>query len=425
MMGKRHLIFYGAGRQAQYLFSGGMTGYQQFPVPSLEDGVCFADADKRKYQKHFLGLPVMSIEDALERYPDADIYVALGFPAKYMVFGFLTEELCISPERILNYEQVEKYASCEYLQGYLLIQREELGFCFDSFGRNKPPIVKKQSDTETSIDRFIKEKTSLIKQVREGQDGHPCAGCRDIRVRYWPNEYRIRHLNFYDYRGCNIQCSYCDVKKTIAEAKRPSEVFNYVKFIDYLNESGLIEEDFRCDIQPGEITVHPYKNEILSAVKLYPNVFFTNALIYDQGIAEILENGLSYVYVSVDAGTRETFSSIKGIDAFERVCRNIREYSKHGTVELKYIILPGINDNYQDMYGFIQLCESIQVQNVMISRNYHGWQTISNEQLQFTIEMYEALMGKSIPVSIPAWQYSDEENKRITDTLKEKGIERY
>lgn len=395
------------------------------PVPALKDGVCFADADKQKWSAPFLGLPVMHITQALERFPDADIYVSLAFPAKYSVLGYLTEELHIPKERILNYEPVEKYASCEYLQGYLLIKNDGLGFCFNNFGRNLPPNIPSGADNESALQNFSAVRDRLIDGIRSGAQDNPCAGCRDVRVRYWPKQCHIKHLYVDDYSGCNIHCCYCTVSKPLSSAKKPPAEFDYVSFIHYLESTGQTEEDFRCDVLPGEITVHPRCEEILQAVRPYPNVFFSNAIVFNHTIAEILDRGLSYIYVSMDAGTPETFAKIKGIDAFKQVCGNLKEYSRHGPIELKYIVLPGINDTQADAKGFVELCKDVNAQNVMLSRNYHGWAEIDDHQLAFTVDLYSSLIEARVLVSIPAWQYSAAENQRIQKAVEEKGYQRF
>ncbi len=163
----------------------------------------------------------------------------------------------------------------------------------------------------------------------------------------------------------------------------------------------------------------------MQAVRPYPNVFFSNAIVFNHTIAEILDRGLSYIYVSMDAGTPETFAKIKGIDAFKQVCGNLKEYSRHGPIELKYIVLPGINDTQADAKGFVELCKDVNAQNVMLSRNYHGWAEIDDHQLAFTVDLYSSLIEARVLVSIPAWQYSAAENQRIQKAVEEKGYQRF
>ncbi|MDR1559957.1 MAG: hypothetical protein LBS84_09730 [Clostridiales bacterium] len=58
------MIFYGAGARAAEILA----------ADPLRNGVCFADADTSKQGGIYLGLPVLSPEDALAKYELADIY---------------------------------------------------------------------------------------------------------------------------------------------------------------------------------------------------------------------------------------------------------------------------------------------------------------------------------------------------------------
>ncbi len=60
------------------------------------------------------------------------------------------------------------------------------------------------------------------------------------------------------------------------------------------------------------------------------------------------------VEVSIDAGTRDTYTQVKGKDALGRVIDNIARYREHGQVNLKYI---GGSNNLgdDDIEGFVKL----------------------------------------------------------------------
>lgn len=66
--------------------------------------------------------------------------------------------------------------------------------------------------------------------------------------------------------------------------------------------------------------------------------FYTNVEIYSDEIAEFLRTGNSTVNISLDSGTPETFSIVKGRNSFDKVLSTIENYAKVGNVELKYII---------------------------------------------------------------------------------------
>lgn len=82
--------------------------------------------------------------------------------------------------------------------------------------------------------------------------------------------------------------------------------------------------------------------------------------------------GKAAINVSLDCGTRETFRKIKGVDAFERVVQNLISYSVSASkaIDLKYIFLPGINDNMSDVDGFIDIVGKCNARTVVISSDY-------------------------------------------------------
>ena len=48
---------------------------------------------------------------------------------------------------------------------------------------------------------------------------------------------------------------------------------------------------------------------------------------------------------------------LSGLSRAYKVSENLREYAKHGPVELKYILLDGVNDSLADFEGFCKLAD--------------------------------------------------------------------
>ena len=69
------------------------------------------------------------------------------------------------------------------------------------------------------------------------------------------------------------------------------------------------------------------------------------------------------INVSLDAGTSCTFAKIKGGGWFEKVLQNLEKYSSTGgSLELKYILLEGINDNEAEINSFISIATKLTKQ---------------------------------------------------------------
>ncbi len=99
----------------------------------------------------------------------------------------------------------------------------------------------------------------------------------------------------------------------------------------------------------------------------------TNAIIYNKIINKAINSNInSNTTISIDSGKRETYKQIKNVDEFDNVVFNIQKYlknSKHRkeNIFIKYILLNKINDNYDEINAWFDLCEKIGVRTIFPS----------------------------------------------------------
>jgi len=127
----------------------------------------------------------------------------------------------------------------------------------------------------------------------------------------------------------------------------------------YVSEN-INDRDLELQFSTGEIMVHPNRGKIIEMFGGYRTLLFTNAAIYSEQLAALMEQGLLTIMTSMDCGTPETFQRIKSVDCFDVVCANLTRYAATGgCVVLKYIMLPGINDSEPETDGFIELAAKL------------------------------------------------------------------
>ena len=75
------IIFYGAGKFAE----------ENIDIWKMQGitPVCFADGDGNKHGKQIKGVTVLSLDEALVQWPEADVYVTVGVDALGRVTDFL------------------------------------------------------------------------------------------------------------------------------------------------------------------------------------------------------------------------------------------------------------------------------------------------------------------------------------------------
>lgn len=285
----------------------------------------------------------------------------------------------IPETRILNYEPLVRKKGCLYAEKLFYADerydsakklRRECHVC-DETPRRIPSM---QFHTYDSLSKdFSQFRDNLINGLAS-ETGYPdCQGCSHIKDGYFAVEKKIRTYNLATDGRCNFRCRYC--RTPIFSNERVPEAFDFTKAFELFSEAGMLADDLHMDLTSGEICVNPYRSKMLDAAARFAETVSTatNASIFDQQMFELLQSGRASLIVSVDAGTRETFEYIKRRDQFEQVKRNLIAYGKVGVgaVELKYIVLPGINDNSADMDGFIDLCREVNPAVVTVSFDFY------------------------------------------------------
>jgi wyosine [tRNA(Phe)-imidazoG37] synthetase (radical SAM superfamily) len=234
-----------------------------------------------------------------------------------------------------------------------------------------------------------------------------CFKCAHYISGDWKNSYLIGYVNLSMYPApCQCRCSYCEVPKDHFDVLKDSGVAeSYEKMFDalkYAIEIGLIAPKAWWQVSSGEIAIHPYRERIFEIVQNRTVMFYTNCFIFDSKIgANLTSNPASSINLSIDAGTKDTWHKVKGADNFGKIIENLAEYrnssSRPGQITLKYIILPGINDNIKDYAAIIDLLIALGTNHLTLARDTrtkYGQSEEENERLvtaagQLTAMLYQ------------------------------------
>ncbi|SCM83667.1 putative Radical SAM domain protein [uncultured Sporomusa sp.] len=391
----RTLILYGAGKNAvKELENVRKAGYSP---------VSFCDADPDKQGTNYLGLPVNSLETIKEAYGDFFLWVTLASENKYNAFDYLIRQ-GIWTEQILNYEEYSRYEGCSLLETQLVVDQNSLFHCcYVGETRNDPPKLQWREQIEDTVNAFLESRNQLIKQIKHGEvEKTPCAGCPSIKEGAYSDVKGISSLSFGFDSPCNLACYYCvhrnAVNKISVEAESQIRSFAWKEFIRCLEQKGQLAESSTITLAAGELTCDPRKKDILDTVEQYHLAILTNAVLYDDRIAALIARPGSSSTVSVDAGTKETYRKVKGLDAFERVFANLRKYASQGSnLTLKYIFLPE-NCNTENVEGFIQNTVTCGVKNIYISDNIFRTKPHSDEDMEQMAKMVTLARKNDIQV---------------------------
>lgn len=215
-----------------------------------------------------------------------------------------------------------------------------------------------------------------------------CTQCANFIEGDYPMDAVIHYVNLSMYPApCQSRCIYCSVHKEDQRADSSEVQAAYEKLFDMLDlaeRSGILVPNAQWQVSSGEIAIHPYRERIMKLVRGKRAMFYTNCMKFDEDVAQNLhDNPNSAINLSIDAGTPGTWKKIKGVDNFKKVTENLARYytqsARPGQIVLKYIILPDVNDIYEDFQSLMEIMKALKVEHLTISRDVRNKYSMSRE----------------------------------------------
>lgn len=260
----------------------------------------------------------------------------------------------------------EKYVSCKWL---------ESGVCFDNgvYGSNvklccymsapgggNAMIFEDYHGEKIDWDKFFEIKRKYREIQKSGRTVPECKGCVFLEEKMWLQEDYINNIIFDHFTKCNCRCSYCYTEE---DKKRYNSLktYNIYPIVKEMFKKKIIKRGGAIGFGGGEPTILP---EFDKLIDLFLKNGFDDMRVPSSGIkySRIIEKGISTgqlsIVVSIDSSDRETYKKIKQIDAYDKVCSNLKRYAKAQkrsyNVISKYIIIPQINDTKEQIDNWLK-----------------------------------------------------------------------
>lgn len=255
----------------------------------------------------------------------------------------------------------EKRYKCDFLLHGLNFEVENLFNCCmtaHSGDKNILPIQKIESG-ELNWDRVFELKRYLAEKMLEGKIPNQCKNCYYLKEAEadfsLDGEGYLSTIWLNHFSQCNSCCSYCYKVKNENETGYIKE-YDVLTHFKYMFENNLLKNGGHIVFGGGEPTLLSCFEELLqlcfdNGIKRY--IIHSSGIKYSQALAKGLKTKEIDLIISIDSATRETYKKIKKVDAFDKVCSNIKRYVQESgsthTIKTKYIIIPGINDNFEEI----------------------------------------------------------------------------
>lgn len=264
----------------------------------------------------------------------------------------------------------EGHYSCDFLEWGITFAPRSLHACCIVHHRVKGWVALCDYNGGELPEAAIRKARAEIKGRLNDGNGEPkCEGCIYLKRKNWETpKYLIQHVGFQHFTHCNLHCDYCflefprknklkpgstpysadprfaqwwyDWKAALGPGGKPYDV---LPVVESMIEKRQLAPDARVWWGGGEPTLLKDFDRIVDRLVAHGTrqEISSNATVFSPVILKHLSQKSNIgLTVSVDAGTRASYSKVKGRDAFDTVCANLNTYSAGGgnDVLLKIIV---------------------------------------------------------------------------------------
>ena len=206
-------------------------------------------------------------------------------------------------------------------------------------------------------------------------------------------------INVSNRTNCNCNCIYCDLRdngnqqKKHELDKRPP--YDIHPDLNDIKNQNLIASQCEYFISGGEVSEYP-KEEIewllFFALSNNCNIqLMSSGIKFSPEIAKILSVATVNFKISPDSGTKETYEKVKRVKAFDVVWKNIASYikaaenNKKAEIEIKYVLIPGLNDNIDELNSFVNQCRKVKAKNIVVDIEHFWLYSKSNKEIPLSL----------------------------------------
>ena len=279
-----------------------------------------------------------------------------------------------------------KYLCCKTIYSDLIFHPNSVTFCCAKvtdelfcIGYNE-----RYDGSIISKEEYLHVRNKLIENFKKGIIPDVCRKCHYLEEKEWDESVGFQLISLAHKTKCSIcNCIYCTLSLGDKDKKKESnnmETYDISPLLEYYREENMILPGCTLSVSGGECV--EYSDGELEYITHFALVndciieYLTSAVKYSECIAAALATIPSRIVVSVDSGTKETYEKIKRVKAYDIVWDNLKRYiqqsqnNKLGTVCIKYIIIPGVNDTLNEVQAFINKCKEVNCKEILIDMEF-------------------------------------------------------
>ncbi len=279
-----------------------------------------------------------------------------------------------------------KYKTCPWLEhGIVFDHCNIVRNCshFNPSTGGRPVIYENYHGELFDWDKFWALKNSYRENAKRNELPSQCIDCMCLHEKECEeassrDEKYIDRILLTPWVECNSRCLYCSAP-TETFVLENTKSFKVLPVMQDFIENNVFSEDVSIDFAGGEPTIYPEFDKLLDLFvsKGFKDiVVHTNAIRFSKSIENAIKKMGLKLLISVDSATKEMHEKIKGVKTYDQVWKSIKKYAKaqkkdKSLVRLKYIILPGVNDNRDELEKWLLKCKKTGINDVVLNIDFN------------------------------------------------------
>jgi organic radical activating enzyme len=267
--------------------------------------------------------------------------------------------------------------SCSRIESGLRLAVDGIKACTFSTGAIEAPNYWDSDSIPPNLTKamLIDKRRSLFEMLNDDHSDILCKKC--LNWEYKPYEQvrfdQLEFVNVAHFSACNLRCNYCGFTKENNFTKEKYSALEVLKIFDPID----VTFDSSVDFNAGEPTLMKDLDEHLNffrnrrmRTRLYSNGVIFSKSVYDA----VFDGTITWLIISVDAGTSETYIKTKKSNSYLNVIKNIFKYREAefngvGKIAVKYIFTSDTLED-KDIEGFVFAMLASGVQNIWLLYDY-------------------------------------------------------
>lgn len=258
------------------------------------------------------------------------------------------------------------YSCGQIREGFNFYRSGKITACCNQIS---PELEIAHIDDNSLPDKILLNQNRLIMRHKNGDPPEACKRCANFVPNDWSSHLvaPFTKIIFNHFKKCNLRCVHCGYRHQDEKEKdTPHEaVFKIVK--DMVS-SGICQERPMLEIGGGEPSLADGLMPMLEyGLKMkWTAIVNSNGARYSELFASGVNSGQLTLLLTPDAGTRQVYTEIKGVDNFLPTWRNIGRYmaATNRKAYVKFILEKG---NHDDIAAMIQTSREYGVKNLILS----------------------------------------------------------